>query len=238
MGTVCLSERDVRLVLGAAAECQEAHPQVGSVSDLLDCLASIVRCDVVFWNSYGLRPELEERALVSSSLVRPVVRAPVGPWLEHLSEHPIMSGLHGPVTAISDVLSTAQFARTWLFQEVFTPVGLRYELGLELPHACDEMNVVVFSRAPGRDFSDRDHLVLELLRPHVDAALRRLTGPASPLTPRQAEVLGLAGQGLSDAQIASRLGLSRRTVGKHLENVYSLTGAHSRLQAVSLGAGR
>lgn len=236
MGTVCLSQRDARAVLDAAGACQDAQPQGGSVGDLLDCLASIVRSDVVFWNSYSLGPELDERALVSSSRCRSVVRAPAGPWLEHLHEHPIMSGRHGPVTAISDVLSTAQFTRTWLFQEAFRPVGLRYELGLELPHASDEMSIVVFSRGPGKDFSDRDHLVLELLRPHVDNALRRLTRSSPALTPRQSEVLRLAGEGLSDAQIATRLGLSPRTVGKHLENVYSRTGAHSRLQAVSLGA--
>ncbi len=98
------------------------------------------------------------------------------------------------------------------------------------------MSVVVLSRGPGRDFSARDHVVLELLRPHVDAALRRLSSPSPALTRRQVEVMRLVREGLSDGQIARRLAVSEATVGKHLEHVYARAGARSRVQAVALCA--
>ena len=68
---------------------------------------------------------------------------------------------------------------------------------------------------------------IELLRPHVDAALHRLLRPAPRLTPRQVEVVRLVREGLSDAQIAHRMGVTASTVGKHLEHVYARTGARA-----------
>ncbi|HEX5505939.1 MAG TPA: tetratricopeptide repeat protein [Thermomicrobiales bacterium] len=57
--------------------------------------------------------------------------------------------------------------------------------------------------------------------------------PAYPagLTAREVEVLRLAAQGLTDAQIAERLFLSPRTVGTHLRSVYNKLGVSSRLAA-------
>jgi DNA-binding CsgD family transcriptional regulator len=239
MRSVQLSEPDVRAVLDAAAPHGTAaagSPCDGTVQDLLDALCALIPSDVVFWNSFALPAPggpPNESHLVSARRGRPVRRAPIDPWLEHLAEHPIMSGRYGPVASISDVLSARQFRNTWLFQEAFRPAGLGHEIGLELSHRPDEMNVVVFSREPGQDYSDRDHVVLELLRPHVDRAVRRLSSPTPTLTPRQEEVLRLVGEGLTDTQVAHRLHLSERTVGKHLENIYARTGAHSRLQALT-----
>jgi DNA-binding NarL/FixJ family response regulator len=49
----------------------------------------------------------------------------------------------------------------------------------------------------------------------------RLSGPdPSRLTPRQLEVLRLIGQGLTDAQIADALFVSRRTVNAHVRDIF------------------
>ena len=40
------------------------------------------------------------------------------------------------------------------------------------------------------------------------------------VTPRQAEILTLIATGLSDKQIASRLGVSPRTVQSHVDRLY------------------
>jgi len=51
------------------------------------------------------------------------------------------------------------------------------------------------------------------------------------LTGRELEVLRLAAQGLTDAQIAERLVVSRRTVNFHLSSIYSKLGVNSRTAA-------
>lgn len=52
------------------------------------------------------------------------------------------------------------------------------------------------------------------------------------LTPRELDVLRLLVQGLSDAQIAEKLILSRRTVTTHLTTIYSKFGVNSRSAAI------
>ena len=51
------------------------------------------------------------------------------------------------------------------------------------------------------------------------------------LTSREAEVLGLLAAGLSNAQIADRLGLSGRTVGNHVSAILRKLGVRTRGEA-------
>src|SRR5262249_11295680 len=57
--------------------------------------------------------------------------------------------------------------------------------------------------------------------------------PAHPagLTAREVEVLRLVAEGLTDAQVAARLALSPRTIGRHLVSVYGKLGVPSRAAA-------
>ena len=52
------------------------------------------------------------------------------------------------------------------------------------------------------------------------------------LTPREMEVLKLLTKGLPDKLIAERLVISHETVHKHVKNIYSKMGVHSRTEAV------
>ncbi|GHJ53078.1 DNA-binding response regulator [Nonomuraea sp. TT08I-71] len=63
----------------------------------------------------------------------------------------------------------------------------------------------------------------------VAAALE--TG-ASPLTPREADVLRAAAEGISTTEIGSRLFLSPATVRNYLSNAIAKTGASNRIGAI------
>jgi DNA-binding CsgD family transcriptional regulator len=54
------------------------------------------------------------------------------------------------------------------------------------------------------------------------------------ITDRQADVLRLVAEGISNKQIAARLHLSPRTVEKHVENLLRITAAQSRTQLVAI----
>jgi DNA-binding NarL/FixJ family response regulator len=54
-----------------------------------------------------------------------------------------------------------------------------------------------------------------------------------PLTRRQTEILGLAAQALSNAQIADRLYIAESTVKRHLTRIYAQLGAVSRVDAIN-----
>jgi DNA-binding CsgD family transcriptional regulator len=55
---------------------------------------------------------------------------------------------------------------------------------------------------------------------------------ATPFTPRETEVLALLHRGLTDRGIAARLGLSAKTVEKHVGAIMRKTGAANRTAAV------
>lgn len=59
---------------------------------------------------------------------------------------------------------------------------------------------------------------------------------AAHLTPRERQVLDLLGAGLTTGQVASRLGISARTVETHVAKLYRKLGVRTRLQAVSRAA--
>jgi DNA-binding CsgD family transcriptional regulator len=80
---------------------------------------------------------------------------------------------------------------------------------------------------PGPDHA-LDAIVLRHQRELAPSALRELG-----LTAREAQVLELVAHGQSNTRIAFELGLSHRTVAKHLEHIYTKLGETGRMAAVS-----
>jgi len=74
-----------------------------------------------------------------------------------------------------------------------------------------------------------------------EPALGRLVRPTTPptdrvihATARQRQILSFAGEGLTDAQIGRKLGLSSATVSKHLSRAYTRLGVPNRAAAVRM----
>lgn len=68
--------------------------------------------------------------------------------------------------------------------------------------------------------------------PALHHASSRMVG--NPLTPREADVLRIAAEGVSTAEIAGRLGLSPGTVRNHISSVISKTGTRNRIDAIRI----
>ncbi len=68
------------------------------------------------------------------------------------------------------------------------------------------------------------------LQEAVAASLAELRGGRSPLTDRELEVVGLVAEGLTNKEIATRLGLSVRTAENHVLNVMNKLGLDNRAQ--------
>ncbi len=87
-------------------------------------------------------------------------------------------------------------------------------------------------------------LAVELLGPaHSRLDGRRGRDPlpladATPLTPRERDVLAMLAEGLGNKTIARRLGISEHTVKTHLAGLFAKLGASSRTEAVALGVRR
>jgi len=64
-----------------------------------------------------------------------------------------------------------------------------------------------------------------------------MSRPLSPprgdrLSPRERDIVVQLAEGLSDQEIAERLGIARRTVSTHLASVYIKLGVSNRLSAL------
>ena len=57
-------------------------------------------------------------------------------------------------------------------------------------------------------------------------------GPFGSLTAREAELVELIAQGLDNAQVAARLGLSEKTVRNHITRIFDKLGVENRSQAI------
>lgn len=109
------------------------------------------------------------------------------------------------------------------------------------------------SAIPGAQFVEldsRNHILLadEPAWLRFREAVLEFTGVEGPrpgedpvfaaLSPREREVLSLVTEGLANAGIAERLGISERTVRNHVSNVFDKLGVWSRAQAIVLARDR
>lgn len=67
-----------------------------------------------------------------------------------------------------------------------------------------------------------------------ELAFAALDSPDSPLTDREVDVLRLAAEGASSAEIANHLFLSVRTVRNHISRVIGKIGARNRVDAIRI----
>jgi DNA-binding CsgD family transcriptional regulator len=192
-----------------------------------------VSCDLLFWTRIDVHTPHKIAEVGYPHAPRAVA---IDDWIAHRHEHPICSGRHGPVVSVSDVITPSNLHQTWLYQRCWRHAGWEHEIGVNLSHPDGEIHDIIISRGPGPDFTDRDHLVLRLLRPHLDTALHRLAYPAPHLTAREVQVLRHVRDGMPNQHIAHTLDIAESTVVKHLEHIYTRTGAHSRTQALQLCA--
>lgn len=147
-----------------------------------------------------------------------------------------MAGVADGPRRLSDFLVGPRLRRNPWYAEVMKPWGVEHELKLWLSAPKGVSRGFFLVRGPrGRDFDERDRAVLQLLRPHLVRIRARWESRHRPrvLTKREAEVLGLVAQGLTNGEISSRLFLAPTTVRTHLENVFAKLGVHTRTAAVA-----
>jgi DNA-binding NarL/FixJ family response regulator len=72
--------------------------------------------------------------------------------------------------------------------------------------------------------------VTALIRDYLDRALAGGEPPGDPLTPREVEILKLIAEAWTSDRIALELGISRRTVDRHRENLLAKLGMRDRVE--------
>jgi DNA-binding CsgD family transcriptional regulator len=118
------------------------------------------------------------------------------------------------------------------------PYRLGRDLAARIPHA---RLVSLEGRSHWVFAGDAAGVVREILgflgvHPGAQPA-ERAKGPPVSLTPRQLQVAALVAEGLTNRQIASRLGIEERSAEGHVERIRQRLGVRSRAQIASWWAG-
>ena len=133
---------------------------------------------------------------------------------------------------------TKQNGRTPAFSQFTRRTFLAYGIALRRArrrgHARTYLRAAFerFEALGARPWADRAHVEL---RACGQTARRRVAGaPVEQLTPQEVQVARFVSRGLTNADVAAQLFLSRRTVDFHLRNVFTKLGIRSRTELVRL----
>jgi DNA-binding response OmpR family regulator len=118
---------------------------------------------------------------------------------------------------------------------------LRDRLGASVPVMfVSGERIESFDRVAGLLVGGDDYLAKPFELDELVARARRLverprgSKHASSLTGRERQVLALLADGLTPAEVAQDLIISRSTVGTHIEHIYEKLGARTRAHAVGI----
>lgn len=124
------------------------------------------------------------------------------------------------------------FERSVLAVDLLVPSGYgegtSVALGPDRHHVAGVLHVSF--RGPDVDAAVRS-VIAEFARSCSDLVAEQIARENLHLSPRELEVLRLVAAGLSNAEIAERLFVTRRTVATHLEHILAKTGTSSRVSA-------
>ncbi len=246
-GPSTISEKDLRRLLDVVSP-QEVHDGLSDdgcelPTSVLQGLADLIPCAAL---SFFVMDTRRRAVLASQDLAFADLPEETAEDIEMFFDaywdclaccYPERSGDHERVTTWTDFHSEREY-RNLLMGQYVLGSGLWHELLVTLPPDGGRERRLLLTREVGDvPFSERDRLLLTLLRPHLVRIRDRVEAErrtASPvLTPRQVQLLRRVATGKTNRQIARELGLSEGTVRKHLEHVYARLAVSSRTEALA-----
>ncbi len=241
------TERDLRALSAVVEEGRRDEPTEGLPWAVLDGLAALVRCDAVSFpeddlaHGHGLLLQWREDGdrLLELGDSQPPQPPEFWRYAEDFlpCSYPQRTGDLVRVVRWSDFYTPTQLGNVPMFAEFFGRDGFKHGMHVSFPTLPGRIRKITFWRGAGPDFTERDRLVVELLRPHLwevylDAQRRRHHVPR--LSKREWEVLKLAHQGYGNTEIALQMFISVATVRKHMEHIFDRTGVRTRTAAAAL----
>ena len=232
-------------VLGRSDVTQDPH------SLLLEGLLGPLNADVLTLNE--IRPAAGTASVLALGPAWALSVAPESePLTALLCAHPLVQHYANTRSqrplAVTDVVPTRAWRACGTATMLREVLGVREQLAIPLPAPTGTARAWVAMRDTTA-FDERARLLAAQLRPllhavdvHQQAVQRALTPRTSPgdsppaatsgLTARELAILQLLCDGLTAVAIGRRLGISPRTVSKHLERVYRKLDVTDRLTAV------
>jgi DNA-binding CsgD family transcriptional regulator len=238
-----ISEQDLRRMLDVVSLSAPVHEDAVFPKEVLRGLAELIPCSAA---SYNLFDPHRSEVVAAQDVVLGELRTDDGDsvalyfqafWDCMACCRPDLAQSRPGIAIRWLDLYTEREFRSLLMAEYFRVMGFWHDLLIPLPASNGQMRHIVLQRERGEPpFSERDRMLLTLLRPHLVEVCQRVEDErreTPDLTPRQVELLRRVARGDTNRQVARDLGVSEGTVRKHLENIYARLDAHSRTEALA-----
>jgi DNA-binding CsgD family transcriptional regulator len=165
-----LRQKDVRKLLSALPELYAATDRNTFKARVIRLTSGLIRSEITGYN------ELDRGVI--TGVMEPFDGDQTGAWeifSRYASEHPVIRHHEATgtssATKISDFLSRRQFHDLGLYQEFFGPLRVEHQIAVSFLATPHVRIGIAFNRCRP-DFSERERLLLELLRPHAAQAYR------------------------------------------------------------------
>jgi DNA-binding CsgD family transcriptional regulator len=218
---------------------------------MLDAVVRAVPADYASLNDVSPDPE-RTVAIVAPELSPEAIRA----FAELAHENPLVqryqSTRDGRAYRFSDVVTPDDLHGRRIYREFYGPLGLEHQIAFTLPSRAERILAIALTRRE-TDFSDDERDLLNLARPFLiqsyqnaiahgqalaaaDADPARVIGDLRDLglSLREAEVVRLVALGRSNRDVGATLGITERTVAKHLQHCFTKLGAANRSEAAGI----
>jgi hypothetical protein len=203
-----VSNYDLRALLGVLEEGRRDEPTDGLPWASLEGLFKLVRCESVSFpeadlvHGRGLFCQWLDEDGRGQELDDSDDPCPDGYWDCVRKFLPCSyAGRTGDLATVvrwSDFYSDRELREQPLYAEFYAPEGTTHGMHASLPARPGHFRKISFWRDGGPDFTDRDRLVIELLRPHLwelYLATQQRMNRVPTLTPREWDVLHLVHEG-------------------------------------------
>jgi DNA-binding CsgD family transcriptional regulator len=162
-----LAARDAKNVLRFVATAEELADDHAFTPEVLVDLGKLVEAD---WVGYNEMDRVRKRFGYGVGRLGDEFEYPEISYWEISAEHPVCSRHNtGEFRALklSDFMSLKELRKSRIYSLWFRPSGVEHELNVAIPSPPWHTKTFLFDRGPGRDFTERDRRVLDLLQPHV-----------------------------------------------------------------------
>ncbi len=162
-----LSQADLRGMLAFLRTCETFADVASLRTGMLPVLKGLIRCDHLAYNEVDmatgapfwiLHPRDTESAADPEAFVR---------WVH---QHPVViyhaSHAGGKAVQLADFMTRRELHRLELYNDFFKPLEIEHQLAITIPAPGNVLLGLPFNRAE-RVYSERDRLLLDLLRPHL-----------------------------------------------------------------------
>jgi DNA-binding CsgD family transcriptional regulator len=247
-----LSASRLQKVLQITARAVEFRDLPEFRAGVVALVRELVPCESASYNE--LRPGAPP-IVVAHPVARPTVES-LEIFDRFAGENPLIAHYmrtgNGQPVRFSDLVSRRRLHALTLYDQLYRPMGIEHQIAFVMPSPPGEVVGIALNRE-SHDFTGEEAAMLNLLRAPLRACYERLVereeltsllsvyeglediavrAAALGLSERQTEVMRGVIAGSSNAEVGMALGISRRTVEKHLQNIYLKLDVTSRTQAM------